>query len=197
MSIMGSGGGGQSEAQVDARVVAVASGIQTEQFRPLDWRVSSTEATRGYAGPAAATAYLDTIETTGSGTGYHWVQMPWQFPQKWDGGQIRFRMLWGPSTTNTGDIIFGLLFTAVNEGDPFGTITLSNNGPTTTDTALGTVDDFQRTPWSAWTSIDAPGNLGYVMRLQGNASSGSYTFTGTVKQMLVEMQWQSSAPTDD
>lgn len=183
--------GGLNQTQVDARVVVVTSGIKTKELRPYDLTSIATETTR-----AQIASRHDVLQFAASG--YNWATFPWDIPKSWDGGNVRFRMLWSPSTTNTGNINFALYGTAINNGSLVGSYTMSNTGPSITEAAAGVADAFKWSAWSDWAALDAPlvDNL-YMFRLQGNADSGTYTFTGVVNLYLLQIQYQTNAPTDD
>jgi hypothetical protein len=165
-------------------------GVATDQFDPYRFTQISGETTR-----VQIAGRLDALQCPASG--YNWMSSIYAFPKKWDGGQIRFRILWSPSTTDTGDIDFSLYGMVVEDGDLV-SASLTNVGPTLVDTAGGTVDAFQLSPWSSWTSIEtAVGENPFMLRLQGNGSAGTYTFTGLANVFWMQLQYTTNAPTDD
>ena len=192
MSIMGSGGGGgQTEAQVDARVVVKTSGIETMFLYP--------GANRWSLAIAATFTTINTVvpclQLAVSGGTYAQAHFAASFPKKWDSGQMRWRMKWACSTADTGTHSVLLIGHFVAEG------VLPAAGGTANmqidDTPLGTGGLLQLSPWSSWQTIDGTGDseklfVGRIQR-QGPSDAG----TGNTKIAVVEIQYTTDAPTDD
>lgn len=189
------GGAGLTQAEVDARVVVGASGVQTEFIRPS---IGSTSSGASVIDTAGQSAVFKAILFPNNQYGqFHFA---WTPPKRWDGGQYRFRYFWSPTNTNTGDVEVGLYGQGFAQGD---ITTLSGTGGVAVvDTPNGTADDLHVSDWSAWTNFSSmtgsPADDELIfMRLQRNAPGGNDLFTGSLELYLAELQWVSDTPTDD
>jgi hypothetical protein len=127
---------------------------------------------------------------------YDSICFPLIMPQRWDEGQFRFRILWTPETTNTGDVEWAVYGNSVPEHAT--SITLGTGGAEVIDTASGTVDSPHLTPWSVWFNFADTPVLDEILyaRVQRNGPEAEDTFTGDAEFQLLELQWKSNAPTD-
>lgn len=118
------------------------------------------------------------------------------FPKRWDGGSLRFRCIWTPAGTDTGDVHFRLLGNYAGDGElmpstfPF----LANS----IDAGQGTAGAVQFSPWSSLDDWGATiGEDQFVaFRLQ-RVTGGSDTLTGAAELFGVQLEWTSNAATDD
>lgn len=183
-----------TQSDVDARVVAVGSGIQTWQFRAYDMTVVAGETTRTQITNSIAT--LDAVSFPSS-AGFHWATLPFFLPARWNEGSFRFRVGWVTNNTNTGDVEFGLYAHTVSDGEVFPT-SFASIGMSVTDAGSGTDKSNQITGWSSWNAMSSEPakNALNLFRLQRNKSAAGDTYTGAADVYLVELQWINNALTD-
>jgi hypothetical protein len=62
-------------------------------------------------------------------------------PKSWNLGTVTYQVFWTPSTTNTGNCIFGLQGVAMGDGDTIDAV--FGTAVTVTDAGIGTVEDQQ------------------------------------------------------
>ena len=117
-------------------------------------------------------------------------------PKSWNLGTITYQVFWTPSTTNTGDCIFGLQGVACGDNDTidvaFGTAI------TVTDTGLGTVEDQQvSAESSAVTIAGSPADDQQTyFQLYRDADAGGDTFTGVARVLGVKIFFTTDAAND-
>ena len=177
-------------AQVDARVVAVASG------KKLFWFAADVGLT------SHSPAITTTLSLTGSGgrqtiisfgkTGFPVATAYMKMPQNWDQGTIRQRYIYLPNTTNIGTVSFNSEHGAINNGGSF-----TNFGGTgiILDTTSGVANQLKVT---AWNSSTIPGAIkGSLIYFEWYRNGGGDTFTGAVQLLGIEIEITTDAPTDD
>ena len=117
-------------------------------------------------------------------------------PKSWNAGTITYQCYWTPSTTNTGDCIFGLQAVACADSDTidvaFGTAV------NVTDAGIGTVEDQQISAESSALTIagsPAAGEQTYFQIFR-DADAGGDTYTGVARLLGVKIFYTSNAAND-
>ncbi len=117
-------------------------------------------------------------------------------PKSWNAGTITYQCYWTPSTTNTGDCIFGLQAVACADSDTidvaFGTAI------NVTDAGIGTVEDQQISAESSALTIagsPAAGEQTYFQIFR-DADAGGDTYTGVARLLGVKIFYTSNAAND-
>ena len=125
-----------------------------------------------------------------------YAQFSIAMPKSWNLGTVTFQAFWTPSTTNTGNCIFGLQGVSCTEGDTadvaFGT------AQEVTDAGIGTVEDVQMTSVSsAMTIAGSPADDDYTFfQVYRDAADGSDTFTGDARVLGIRLFFTTSAAND-
>ena len=125
-----------------------------------------------------------------------YAQFSIAMPKSWNLGTVTFQAFWTPSTTNTGNCIFGLQGVSCTEGDTadvvFGT------AAEVTDAGIGTVEDVQMTAVSgAVTIAGSPADDDYTFfQVYRDAADGSDTFTGDARLMGIKLFYTTDAAND-
>ena len=125
-----------------------------------------------------------------------YAQFSIAMPKSWNLGTVTFQAFWTPSTTNTGDCIFGLQGVACGDSDTadvvFGT------AQEVTDAGIGTVDDVQVTGTSsAMTIAGSPADDQYpFFQVYRDAADGSDTFTGDARLLGIKLFYTTDAAND-
>jgi hypothetical protein len=117
-------------------------------------------------------------------------------PKSWNEGTLTYQVYWSPSTTNTGNAIFGLQAVACADND---TIDVAY-GPAieVTDAGIGTVEDQQITSESSAMTVagsPAAGEQTYF-QLFRKAADGGDTFTGECRVLGVKVFFTTDAAND-
>jgi hypothetical protein len=117
-------------------------------------------------------------------------------PKSWNAGTITYQCYWTPSTTNTGDCIFGLQAVACADSDTidvaFGTAV------NVTDAGIGTVEDQQISAESGAVTVagsPAAGEQTYFQIFR-DADAGGDTYTGVARLLGVKIFYTSNAAND-
>jgi len=125
-----------------------------------------------------------------------YTQFTIAMPKSWNEGTLTYQVYWAPSTTNTGNAIFGLQGVACADSDTidvaFGTAI------EVTDAGIGTVEDQQITAESrAMTVAGSPaaGEQTYF-QLYRDAADGSDTFTGECRVLGIKLFFTTDAAND-
>ncbi len=125
-----------------------------------------------------------------------YTQFTIAMPKSWNEGTLTYQVYWSPSTTNTGDAIFGLQGVACADGD---TIDVAyGTAIEVTDAGIGTVEDQQITSeTSAMTVAGSPaaGEQTYF-QLYRDAADGSDTFTGECRVLGIKLFFTTDAAND-
>ena len=117
-------------------------------------------------------------------------------PKSWNLGTVTFQAFWTPSTTNTGNCIFGLQGVSCSDSDTadvaFGT------AQEVTDAGIGTVEDVQVTSTSsAITIAGSPADDDFTFfQVYRDAADGSDTFTGDARLMGIKLFFTTDAAND-
>ena len=125
-----------------------------------------------------------------------YTQFTVAMPKSWNEGTLTYQVYWSPSTTNTGNCIFGLQGVACADGDTidvaFGTAI------EVTDAGIGTVEDQQITAESSAMTVagsPAAGEQSYF-QLYRDAADGSDTFTGECRVLGIKLFFTTDAAND-
>jgi len=125
-----------------------------------------------------------------------YAQFAIAMPKSWNLGTVTYQVFWSPSTTNTGNCIFGLQGVSCTEGDTadvaFGTAI------EVTDAGIGTVEDVQMSAVSsAMTIAGSPAdNDQTFFQLYRDAADGSDTFTGEARVLGIKLFYTTDAAND-
>ena len=118
------------------------------------------------------------------------------FPKSWNEGTITYQCFWTPSTTNTGNCIFGLQGVAAGDGDTidvaFGTAI------NITDAGIGTVEDQQVSAESSAVTIAGSPAVDQQTYFQifRDANVGGDTYTGVARLLGIKIFFTTSAAND-
>ena len=125
-----------------------------------------------------------------------YTQFTIAMPKSWNEGTVTYQVYWAPSTTNTGNAIFGLQGVACADGD---TIDVAyGTAVNVTDAGIVTVEDQQNTSESSAITIagsPAAGEQSYF-QLFRDAADGSDTFTGECRVLGVKLFFTTDAAND-
>ncbi len=125
-----------------------------------------------------------------------YTQFTVAMPKSWNEGTITYQVYWSPSTTNTGNCIFGLQGVACADGD---TIDVAyGTAIEVTDAGIGTVEDQQVTSESSAMTVagsPAAGEQTYF-QLYRDAADGSDSFTGEARVLGVKVFFTTDAAND-
>ena len=125
-----------------------------------------------------------------------YAQFSIAMPKSWNLGTVTFQAFWTPSTTNTGDCIFGLQGVACGDSDTadigFGT------AQEVTDDGIGNLEDVQVTGTSsAMTIAGSPADDQYTFfQVYRDAADGSDTFTGDARLLGIKLFYTTDAAND-
>jgi hypothetical protein len=118
------------------------------------------------------------------------------FPKSWNEGTVTYQCFWTPSTTNTGNCIFGLQGVAVGDGDTidvaFGTAV------NVTDAGIGTIEDQQVSPVSGDVTIAGSPAVDQQTYFQifRDANVGGDTYTGVARLLGIKIFFTTDAAND-
>ena len=117
------------------------------------------------------------------------------FPKSWNEGVIKFQVFWTPSTTNTGDCIWGLQGVSVADG---ATIDVAfGTAVTVTDAGIGTVEDQQVSPLSGEVTLtNAAVDTQTYFQIFRDANAGGDTFTGVSRLLGIKLFFTTDAAND-
>jgi len=125
-----------------------------------------------------------------------YTQFTVAMPKSWNEGTLTYQVYWSPSTTNTGNAIFGLQAVACADSD---TIDVAyGTAINLTDAGIGTVEDQQITSESSAITVagsPAAGEQTYF-QLFRDAADGSDTFTGECRVLGVKLFYTTDAAND-
>ena len=125
-----------------------------------------------------------------------YTQFTVAMPKSWNEGTVTYQVYWSPSTTNTGNCIFGLQGVACADSD---TIDVAyGTAIEVTDAGIGTVEDQQiAAESSAMTVAGSPaaGEQTYF-QLYRKAADGGDTFTGEARVLGVKIFYTTDAAND-
>jgi len=125
-----------------------------------------------------------------------YTQFTIAMPKSWNEGTLTYQVYWAPSTTNTGNCIFGLQGVACADGD---TIDVAyGTAIEVTDAGIGTVEDQQITAESSAMTVagsPAAGEQSYF-QLYRDAADGGDTFTGECRVLGIKLFFTTDAAND-
>jgi len=125
-----------------------------------------------------------------------YTQFTIAMPKSWNEGTLTYQVYWAPSTTNTGNCIFGLQGVACADGD---TIDVAyGTAIELTDAGIGTVEDQQVTSESSAMTVagsPAAGEQSYF-QLYRDAADGSDSFTGEARVLGIKLFYTTDAAND-
>ena len=125
-----------------------------------------------------------------------YTQFSVAMPKSWNEGTLTYQVYWSPSTTNTGNAIFGLQAVSCADDD---TIDVAyGTAIEVTDAGIGTVEDQQITSESSAMTVagsPAAGEQTYF-QLYRDAADGSDTFTGECRVLGVKIFFTTDAAND-
>jgi len=125
-----------------------------------------------------------------------YTQFTVAMPKSWNEGTVTYQVYWTPSTTNTGNCIFGLQGVACADGD---TIDVAyGTAIELTDAGIGTVEDQQVSAESSAMTVagsPAAGEQTYF-QLYRDAADGGDTFTGESRVLGVKIFYTTDAAND-
>jgi len=117
------------------------------------------------------------------------------FPASWNEGVIKFQVFWTPSTTDTGDCIWGLQGVSVADG---ATIDVAfGTAVTVTDAGIGTVEDQQVSPLSGEVTLtNAAVDTQSYFQIFRDANAGGDTFSGVSRLLGIKLFFTTDAAND-
>ena len=117
------------------------------------------------------------------------------FPKSWNEGTVKFQVFWTPSTTNTGNCIWGLQGVSVADG---ATIDVAfGTAVTVTDAGIGTVEDQQVSPLSGEVTLtNAAVDTQSYFQIFRDANAGGDTFTGVSRLLGIKLFFTTDAAND-
>ena len=117
------------------------------------------------------------------------------FPKSWNEGVIKFQVFWTPSTTNTGDCIWGLQGVSVADG---ATIDVAfGTAVTVTDAGIGTVEDQQVSAVCGDVTLtNAAVDTQSYFQIFRDANAGGDTFTGVSRLLGIKLFFTTDAAND-
>jgi len=125
-----------------------------------------------------------------------YTQFTVAMPKSWNEGTLTYQVYWSPSSTNTGNAIFGVQGVACADND---TIDVAyGTAIEVTDAGIGTVEDQQITSESSAMTVagsPAAGEQTYF-QLFRKAADGSDTFTGECRVLGVKIFFTTDAAND-
>jgi hypothetical protein len=157
-------------------------------------------------GPTTNPADAEQVETTATrpdmkvfdfdASTKQYTQFSIAMPKSWNESTLTYQVYWAPSSTNTGNCIFGLQAVACADGD---TIDVAyGTAIEVTDAGIGTVEDQQITSESSAMTVagsPAAGEQTYF-QLYRDAADGSDTFTGEARVLGVKIFYTTDAAND-
>jgi len=117
------------------------------------------------------------------------------FPKSWNEGTITYQVYWTPSSTNTGDCIFGLQGISIADGASIDSA--FDAAVAITDAGIGTLEDQQVSPVSSAVTVKnaSEGSLSYF-QFSRDANNGSDTFTGDARVLGIKIFFTTDAAND-
>jgi len=125
-----------------------------------------------------------------------YTQFTVAMPKSWNEGTLTYQVYWSPSSTNTGNCIFGLQAVACADGD---TIDVAyGTAVDVTDAGIGTVEDQQISAESGAMTVagsPAAGGQTYFQQFR-KAADGGDTFTGESSVLGIKIFYTTDAAND-
>ena len=118
------------------------------------------------------------------------------FPKSWNEGTVTYQVFWTPSSTNTGDCIFGLQGVACGDSDTIDVV--YGTAITVTDAGIGTIEDQQvSAASSAITIAGSPAvDQQTYFQLYRDANAGGDTYTGIARVLGIKIFYTTDAAND-
>ena len=116
------------------------------------------------------------------------------FPKSWNEGTITYQCFWTPSTTNTGNCIFGLQGVAVGDGDTIDVV--FGTAVNITDAGIGTVEDQQVTSESTAVTIAGSPAVDQQTYFNFFRDASADTFTGVARLLGIKIFFTTDAAND-
>ena len=208
--------GGDAGLIVPEGQLTIASTAMTSSaadLNQLDGKVAKTAGLETIWVPAAAMypsttngcSLLTQVETTAlrpdlkvldfAADADDFAQFSIAFPKSWNEGTVKFQVFWTPSTTNTGNCIWGLQGVSVADG---ATIDVAfGTAVTVTDAGIGTVEDQQVSPLSGEVTLtNAAVDTQSYFQIFRDANAGGDTFTGVSRLLGVKLFFTTDAAND-
>jgi len=124
------------------------------------------------------------------------VQFSVAFPKSWNLGTVTYQVFWTPSTTNTGNCIFGLQGVAIGDND---TIDIAfGTAVDITDAGIGAIEDQQVTAVSGDVTIAGSPAVDQqtYFQLYRDANAGTDTYTGVARVLGIKIFYTTDAAND-
>jgi len=208
--------GGDAGLIVPEGQLTIASTAMTSSaadLNQLDGKVAKTAGLETIWVPAAAMypsttngcSLLTQVETTAlrpdlkvldfAADADDFAQFSIAFPKSWNEGTVKFQVFWTPSTTNTGNCIWGLQGVSVADG---ATIDVAfGTAVTVTDAGIGTVEDQQVSPLSGEVTLtNAAVDTQSYFQIFRDANAGGDTFTGVSRLLGIKLFFTTDAAND-
>jgi len=118
------------------------------------------------------------------------------FPKSWNEGTVTYQCFWTPSTTNTGNCIFGLQGVAVGDGDTIDVV--FGTAVNVTDAGIGTIEDQQVSPVSGDVTIAGSPAVDQQTYFQifRDANGAGDTYTGVARLLGIKIFFTTDAAND-
>ncbi len=118
------------------------------------------------------------------------------FPKSWNEGTVTYQVYWTPSSTNTGDCIFGLQGVAIGDDDTIDVV--YGTAIDITDAGIGTVEDQQVSAVSSAITIAGSPAVDQqtYFQLYRDANAGGDTFTGDARVLGIKIFYTTDAAND-
>jgi hypothetical protein len=124
------------------------------------------------------------------------VQFSVAFPKSWNLGTVTYQVFWTPSTTNTGNCIFGLQGVAIGDND---TIDIAfGTAVDVTDAGIGAIEDQQVSAVSGDVTIagSPADDQQTYFQLYRDANAGGDTYTGVARVLGIKIFFTTDAAND-
>ena len=175
-------------------VVAITSGAERMMFYAglnIDLRIDgsvATETTHTFSYPIPCLRFLNSA--------FRNCSIRFVPPPKWNGGNIRWRYYWAPTTTAAGNVNFNMIPQVFTDNE-----TLDASSPAIGgigDTNLGSTTKLHISPWATSTlgSVASPGDMVFL-KVYGRGGAAEWTTTAQADVIAVEIELTTNAPTDD
>ena len=118
------------------------------------------------------------------------------FPKSWNEGTVTYQVFWTPSSTNTGDCIFGLQGVSCGDSD---TIDVAyGTAVTVTDAGIGTIEDQQVSSVSSAVTIAGSPAVDQqtYFQLYRDANAGGDTFSADARVLGIKIFYTTDAAND-